>query len=138
MKWSDIPRNPTNRTLRQFAAAWLVFFLIWAAVFGLAGGNSTAGTIFAVVAAIGGVAGLIHPPSLRWIFVAWVILVFPIGWVISQVVLLILYYGLFVPIGLLLRARGRDALGLKPSHGSVTFWRRKETPADVRRYFRQY
>ena len=27
MKWSDLPLKPTARVLRQFAAAWLVFFL---------------------------------------------------------------------------------------------------------------
>jgi len=27
MTWSDLPTNPSQKVLRQFSAAWLVFFL---------------------------------------------------------------------------------------------------------------
>ena len=138
MKWSDIPRKPTHRTLRQFAAAWLVFFLIWAAVLALGGGRTAASATFAIVAIVGGMAGMIHPSSLRWIFVGWMMLVFPIGWLISQLMLALLFYGLFTPIGFLLRRRGRDALRLKASPAKDSYWLPKNAPSGVRSYFRQY
>ena len=65
-------------------------------------------------------------------------LAFPMGWVISQVMLGILFYGMFTPVAFLLRWRGRDALGLKPPPGKASFWVRKEMPLDVRSYFRQF
>ena len=138
MTWSDIPKSPTSRVLRQFAAAWLVFFLAWAAWHGLHKGRTEWGVALAALAVVIGVAGLAKPPLVRWIFVTWMMLAFPIGWLVSQVMVVILFYGIFTPVALVMRLRGRDALGLKPGAGKSSFWLRKETPLDVRSYFRQY
>jgi hypothetical protein len=138
MKWSDIPRNPSRKTLRQFAGAWLVFFLCWAAWLGLKKGQTESGVTLAIVALLGGIGGWVRPSLLKWIFVGWMILAFPIGWLVSLIMLSILFYAVFTPIALLLRLRGRDALGLKRPPDRTSFWLRKETPLDVRSYFRQY
>lgn len=138
MKWSDIPRNPADKILRQFALAWLVFFLAWAAWHGVYRGRTEWGMALAAIAALGGVAGLLRPPLLRWIFVGWMMVAFPIGWLISQLMLLMLFYGMFTPVAFVMRLRGRDALALRPVNGKASFWLRKETPLDVRSYFRQY
>jgi hypothetical protein len=63
---------------------------------------------------------------------------FPLGWLVSQLVLAILFYGVFTPLALVFRLIGRDALALKKPSGEATFWRPKPTPSDPRRYFRQY
>ena len=138
MKWSDIPKNPTNRMLRQFAAAWLVFFLGWALWQALRHGRTGLGIGLGALALVVGGAGLARPALLRWIFVGWMMLAFPIGWLLSQVMLILLFYGIFLPVALIMRLRGRDALGLKPGAGQPTFWLPKQTPLDVRSYFRQY
>ena len=44
------------------------------------------------------------------IYVGWMILAFPIGWTISQVILVVMFFGLFTPIGLIFRLLGRDPL----------------------------
>ena len=44
------------------------------------------------------------------------VLAFPIGWTVSLVLLGLVYYGLFTPIGLVFRLVGRDALQLRPRH----------------------
>ena len=38
------------------------------------------------------------------------VLAFPIGWTVSQVILAVMFYGLFTPIGLVFRLIGRDPL----------------------------
>ena len=138
MKWSDIPRSPSSRTLRQFAAAWLVFFLSGAAVQWFSRGHKPAGAALAALAIVGAAAGLFRPSLLRWVFVGWMMLAFPIGWLVSQLMLVVLFYGVFTPVAWCLRIRGRDALGLKPGSGKASFWLPKEPPLDLRRYFRQY
>ena len=138
MKWSDVPRNPTPRTLRQFAGAWLIFFLCWAAWLGLKKSHTNLGVTLGVIALVGGIGGLVRPPLLRWIFVGWMMLAFPIGWLVSLLMLAILFYGVFTPTALLLRLLGRDALNLKRPPDGTSLWLRKETPLDVRSYFRQY
>jgi hypothetical protein len=137
MQWSDVIRPPSARTLRQFAAAWLVFFLVWAAVLGLARGRAATGWTLAAVGLAVGAPGLAWPQAIRWLFVGAMVAAFPIGWAVSHLMLGLLFYGIFTPMALLLRLRGRDALHLKRPQ-AATYWLPKETPADVRRYFKQY
>ena len=56
-----------------------------------------------ILAALFGVAGLIRPGLLRPIFVGWMVMVFPIGWLMSRVLLGVLFYGLFTPLAIAFR-----------------------------------
>src|SRR5262245_31817192 len=135
MKWSDIPMNPSARLLRQFAAAWLVFFLAWAAWQGLRAGRPQLGWALGVLAVVVGGSGLIWPALVRWIFVGWMILAFPIGWLVSWLMLSVLYFGIFTPMAIWFRLVGRDPLRRRRAD-MPSYWRRKEIPADVSRYFK--
>ena len=138
MTWSDIPLNPTRKALRQFAAAWLVFFLAFGAHQYLARKHPAFGlTVMGVALAIS-LLGWIKPPAVRWLFVGWMVAAFPIGWLISWLTLLLMYYGIITPVALFFRIRGRDLLRRKPTAAPTSFWLPKETPEDVRSYFRQY
>ena len=44
------------------------------------------------------------------------VLAFPIGWTVSQVMLALMFFGLFTPIGLVFRLIGRDPLQPHPPH----------------------
>jgi hypothetical protein len=137
MRWSDIPRNPESRTLRQFAALCLVVF----------GGlacleyfheRPVAAAVLAALAMALGPLGLVRPRAVRGVFVGWMMLAFPIGWIVSHVVLAFVYYGVFTPVGWFQRRLGRDALLLRRPRSGETCFRTRPQPADVRRYFRQY
>ena len=52
--------------------------------------------------------------------------------------LLVMYYGVITPVALLFRIQGRDLLRRKRLPSETTFWAPKQTPQDVRSYFRQY
>ena len=66
------------------------------------------------------------------------ILAFPIGWVVSRLLLAILFYGVVTPMGLVLRLGGRDPLRLARPAARTTYWMAKPGPADLRSYFRQF
>ena len=66
------------------------------------------------------------------------VLAFPIGWLVSQLVLALIFYGLITPLALVFRGRGRDPLQRARPASDESLWRPKASPADVRRYFRQY
>jgi len=138
MKWSDLPVNPTARALRQFAGAWLIFFLAVGAHRYLARGQHQLGIAVGVMAVVVGVAGLIKPAAVRRLFVGATVLAFPIGWVVSQLMLALMFYGIITPLALFFRLRGRDLLARKPAPNRPSFWLPKQTPEDVRSYFRQY
>src|SRR5437764_15085610 len=97
MTWADLPRNPTAKTLRQFAAAWLVFFGIVAAQ-QYRHGHHLAGIIIGILAVMVGLAGLTKPPLVRWIFVSWMVLAFPIGCAVSRIMLFVMYFVILSPV----------------------------------------
>jgi len=138
MTWSDIPTKPTPKVLRQFSAAWLIFFLALGARQYLARGHHQTGLALGALALIVGSLGLFKPAAVRWLFVTCMVLAFPIGWLISQIMLALMFYGLLTPIAFLFRIRGRDLLSRKPAPHRSSFWTPKPTPDDVRTYFRQY
>ncbi len=132
-----IPWHPTARTLRQFAGLWLVFVGLLAWRFGLPSGQIV-GVVLAVLALSVGIAGLIWPLWVRPLFVALTVATLPLGWVVSNGILLVLFYGLFTPISLIFRLVGRDVLerSFRPDRDS--YWEPKAQPADVARYFRTF
>jgi hypothetical protein len=132
------PFAPTPRMLRQFGALWLVFFGGFAAWQWLHHGRPAAGIVLGILSITIGPLGIASPRLIRPVFVGWMIVVYPIGWVVSRVVLGFLFYGLFTPVALLFRAMGRDELRLKPQPHAKTYWSGKPRVTDKTKYLRQF
>jgi hypothetical protein len=138
MRWSDIQFNPPRTTLRQFAWLWLAFFggmALWQV---LVRANTGLGLALAAFALIVGSLGLTRPEWVRFIYVGWMVLAFPIGWTISQVMLALMFFGLFTPFGLVFRLIGRDPLQRTRRLNQESYWEPKPTPTDLKRYFKQF
>lgn len=127
----------TTRVLRQFAAAWLVFFLMAAANAIWRHNNRPAGFVFAIIALIG-IPGLIKPFLIRPLFIVASLVTFPIGWLVSQVALLILFYGVVTPLGYFWRLRRRDLLQLRAKADQSSFWTSRESEPPTERYLKQF
>jgi hypothetical protein len=138
MHWSDIQFRPSDKTLRQFAGIWIVFFGGIAAYQGYFRERTAVALVLGSLAAVVGLLGLAAPRSIRPIYVGWMIVAFPIGWVVSHLILALIFYGLFTPLAALFRLMGRDALHRRRAHGADTYFVPKATPADPRSYLRQY
>jgi hypothetical protein len=138
MIWSSISTKPSAKILRQFSGAWLVFFLALGGRQYFGRGHHQTGLILGVLAVVIGGLGLLKPAAVRWLFVGCMVLAFPMGWVISHLMLALMFYGILTPIAIFFRLRGRDALSRKPDPGRATFWAPKPMPQDVRSYLRQY
>jgi hypothetical protein len=138
MQWSDISFTPENRTLRQFAALWIAVFGAMAIWQGLARSHPLAGAILGLAATTIGPLGLVKPQCIRPIYVGWMIVAFPIGWIVSTVLLALLYFGVFTPVGLIFRMTGRDALSLRRPTDRRSYWSEKPAPANARNYFQQF
>jgi hypothetical protein len=138
MNWSDIQFTPSKKTLRQFAGLCVLFFgaaALWQA---FVRGHYDLATSLGCLALVFGLTGLAYPESLRLIYVGWMILAFPIGWTVSLLILVTLYYGLFTPIGLLFRLIGRDALDRAKHPEATSYWVPKPSPENLGRYFKQF
>lgn len=126
--------NPTDRQLRQFG------FIAWAFIpmicwFWTHQWSSTLYSLLAgfVIALLGTVA----PRALKPVFLTLSILTFPIGLVLSELALLFLYFGIFLPIGIVFRITKRDALLLKFDRSSKTYWIATKVTKKPASYFRQ-
>jgi hypothetical protein len=137
MRWSDIPFRPPRTTLRWFAGYWLVLFAALAGVQAFAWDRPYPAAVLLGLGLVVGAAGLASPPAVRPLFVALMVLTFPVGWVFSQVVLVVLFCVLFVPVGLLFKLVGRDALARRWLPGGQSYWASKPAAGDIRQYFRQ-
>ena len=62
---------------------------------------------------------------------------FPIGWTVSQFMLLVLFYVVFTPVALVFRLMRRDALGLR-RRDAASYWAVKPGAARAEDYFRQF
>lgn len=138
MLWSDVNFHPGVKTLRQFAALATLFLLV-------AGGwqlavhsRLTLALILAALAVVIGVVAIAAPPALRWLFVGLTLAAFPLGWLMSWIVLGGLYYLVFTPIAVWFRLTGRDALDRRYSELADSYWVEKPPVREMRRYFRQY
>jgi hypothetical protein len=135
MRWADV--SFTDKTIRQFAAFSLVIFLGLAVWHGRALDNRLAALFFAAMALLIGPVGLCRPRWIRPIYVAWMAVSFPLGWVVSHVLLLLLYFLLFTPIALLFRFISRDSLRRQFRPELPTYWEARQTRA-ISDYWRQY
>ena len=129
--------NPSTKQLRQFAGIWFPAFcglVGWS--IGQKTGHWSEVEIGWVLAGLLSVGGLVLPALIRPIFVGLILLTFPIGWVVSHLLLGLIFYGVVTPIGLILKISGHDPLQLKkPSGNSV--WKTSVGKTDATRYLRQ-
>jgi len=134
-----IDKNPSIRTLRQFAC---IFFPAFCGVVGAVvmrkGMAPTAAWILWSVGAIVLLVGLIAPKAIKPLFLGLMYVTFPIGWVVSHVLLLIAFYLVLTPIGLLMRLFGYDPMQRKLDSAKSSYWIARAPNRDVNRYFKQY
>lgn len=72
-------------------------------------------------------AGVFSPKSLRPVYKIWMMLSMALGFITSHLVLMILYYFLFTPIGLVMRFVRKDPLERAWDPEALTYWKKRET-----------
>ena len=132
-----LPIKPTPRVLRQFAGAWIVFFFALSATALWKRHNAPHSWVFAAIALFGFV-GLVKPNALRIPFVVASIVSYPIGWLMSQVILAAMFYCVITPLAVFWRIRGRDPLQLRSQPKQPTFWIKRGPQPSPDRYLKPF
>ena len=82
--------------------------------------------------------GILLPIVLRPIYMVWMIFALIFGWIMTRVILGIVFYFIITPIGILTRLLGEDFLGLRITN-SNSFWnQRKNTDESNQDYEKQF
>lgn len=135
----EINWQPTRRDLRVFGLGLAIFCAVIAWLcyrsdgqFGIIESMLTGVAVLAVG------LSLFAPPLLRSVYCVFMVVAFPIGWVVSHVLLAAVFYAVFTPIGLFLRLLGRDPMHRRFDPGAKSYWvsRKGERPRED--YFRQF
>ena len=134
----EFNRDPSPQTLRWFGVLFAVFC-------GLVGGLlawrfdalGAARIVWIVGLAVAAVYYLV-PPIRKALVVGWTALFFPVGWVLSHVLLAAIYYLVLTPIALVMRLFGRDPLHRRFDPTADTYWVAYRGDRSLKRYFRQF
>lgn len=139
--------RPEARALQQFAWFALVGLpLIAFAVLKFSGlwSWSESWTHPAMLVAYGLGAGqlvlfLAGVPLLsRWLYAALMVVAFPVGFVLSHVLMAAIYYLVITPIGLCFKLLGRDTMGRKFDRTKATYWHDRGPARTPASYFKLY
>jgi len=120
--------DTSRRALRSFGLVVGGVFAGIAAV--IAWRNGWALTPWAVVLGGPGLVlmtfGLVAPRVLRPVYKVWMGLAVVLGFVMTRVILTLVFVGLVIPIGLVLRLVGKDLLRLELDPAADSYWLPKE------------
>ncbi|MHC4425147.1 MAG: SxtJ family membrane protein [Planctomycetota bacterium] len=131
-------REPTPYELRMFGLLLAVFFGLTGAVVLWRAGSWRIATVCWTTATLLAIVYYCVPSVKRPMYMVWMAVMYPIGWIITHVLLALVYYGWITPIGLLIRLFGYDPMRRRLDRTAKSNWIRRKPIKNVDRYFRQY
>ena len=146
-KLIDLNFNPDERMLRQFGfialggfglLALCAFYEKLVFSFGLGAARVPVAAGLGAVAALSLLFSLVYPKANRPIFVLLSVVTFPIGLVMSYVIMGTLFFGIFAPVSALLRMTGTDPMQRKLDKSQTSYWSDARTGRSKQSYFRQF
>jgi hypothetical protein len=139
--------RPDRRQLTQFGFIALAAFgllgalVVWrGGLFGFDFGAAARAVAFCLwgVGALSAILSLLWPAGNRPLFVLLSIMAFPIGFVVSHVVLAVLFFLVLTPVGLVMRLLGHDPLERAFEKDRKSYWMDLPEPKGQRDWFRQF
>lgn len=83
--------------------------------------------------------GYFAPEILRPVYTFWMKLAFFLGWVNTRIILIVFFYLIFAPIGLIIKIFGVDLLDTRIEKDRQTYWRKKDKKGfSLSNYERQF
>jgi hypothetical protein len=135
--YREINRNPSRRDLLGFG---LILLGGLGALAALCHFRAHKPTLALALGAAGAATFILSfvPPVGRRLYVAWMALGVTIGLFTSPVIMGLVYLIVMVPVAVILRIRGRDALRRKLDRGATSYWEDYPASDDPGRYVRQF
>jgi hypothetical protein len=117
-------KKPDKEELRKFAVTI-------ALALGVLGGlilwrRGQIGLIFLAIGSAIFLVGLVWPKSLALLYKAWMALAIVLGFIMSHIILSLVYYTVLTPIGFLMRMLGKNPLALRFDPKTDSYWVKRE------------
>lgn len=113
--------DTSQKSLRKFGVLVGAVFCIlslWMAY----KNHYTPRNLFGVVGVFLFIFGLVFPTALKWVYKIWMGLAFAMGWAVSRVLLLFVFFLVITPIGIGARLLGKEFLDIKKSNIRENYW----------------
>ena len=95
--------------------------------------------LFLIIGIVLFIAGIAIPFTLKPIYWVWMVFATILGWFMTRVILSLLFYAVFTPIGLIARLFGKQFLGLKMDRSKQSYWNMKTVEAsNTQNYEKQF
>ena len=118
----------SNKDIRSFGITiGIILFIISAILFYYYKSS------YQIIAYLGGgliVLGIIIPILLKPIYILWMTFAIMLGWVMTRVILSIVFYIIITPIGLITRLLGEDFLNLKNINAD-SYWNYRDSSEEL-------
>ncbi len=114
------------KKLRQFNIVMLLFFSVLMTVWFFNGKQWI--LIIAFLGYITTISGILIKPFGKKFYATWMAIAFALGWIMSRVLLSLIYYLLVTPIGLVGRLIGKKFLDISFKDGKNSYWVERENP----------
>jgi hypothetical protein len=146
-KMLQLNLNPDERTLKQFGfialgafglLAACAFYETWMFAFGLGGMRIPVAAALAGLGVLSGLLSLAWPKGNKALFLGLTVISYPIGLVMSYVIMGVLFFAIFAPIGGLLRMAGVDPMQRALRKGEPSYWSSARAKRSKDSYFRQF
>jgi hypothetical protein len=138
MKLIQIDHNPSTRQLNVFGFIWLLFFATFGGVLLNSGSSVLVAALVWGVSVLVPAVGWIVPEFMRIIYVGMAYATYPIGFVVSYLIMLVVYYLVLTPIGLVMRLFGHDPMNRHFDKSADTYWCPRDQDDSLTAYFRQF
>ncbi len=126
-----------RKDLRDFgfiiAIAFLIFFIVYYFK------NNAFNYYFLVISVVFTTSALLIPVLLLPFQKAWMTLAILLNWIMTRVILSLLYYLAITPLGLFFKIKGRDFMDKKIDKQAKTYWQdRSQEKEELENYEKQY
>ena len=129
--------HPNRDELRRFAVSTLVGFGVLGTMVAWRNHHVTASTFLLWSAGVALALGAMTPPFGRAVYLAVYLPATAMGYVVSHLILMLLFFVVFLPLGLLLRLTGQDLLLLRHYPGQ-SMWTDRALATNPNRYYHPF
>lgn len=121
------------------AAAFIILGLLRLGIRFVLHGTVAMPWVFLILALCFALPAAVFPPLLRPVFVVWIKFALVLNWIMTHVMLTIVYYLIIVPMGVVMRIATKDPLKRKWLAPAETYWEEaEEQPEEFERYHHQF
>lgn len=122
--------------LRRFGVTVGLVILLLGAVL-LWRGRGASWLLISIGAGLLLAAGL-APSSLKWVHAPWMIASLALGWIVTRVLLTIVFFLVITPIGLFQRLFGKSAIEVAFAANLASYWQRRTAAPAPEDYEKQF